>query len=38
MLPSFVMLEIVLGVAMFMVVSFVLKFIPLGTWGQIVGW
>lgn len=34
MLPSFVMPEIVLGVAMFMVVSFVLKFIPLGTWAR----
>jgi hypothetical protein len=29
-----VMPEIVLGVAMFMVVSFVLKFIPLGTWAR----
>jgi spermidine/putrescine transport system permease protein len=37
MLLSFVMPEIVLGVAMFLVVAFVLKFIPLGTWGQIVG-
>jgi spermidine/putrescine transport system permease protein len=34
MLPSFVMPEILLGVAMFMVVSFVLKFIPLGTWAS----
>jgi ABC-type spermidine/putrescine transport system permease subunit II len=34
MLPSFVMPEIVPGVAMFMVVSFVLKFIPLGTWAR----
>jgi hypothetical protein len=32
MLPSFAIPEIVLGVAMFMVVSFVLQFIPLGTW------
>lgn len=37
MLLSFVMPEIVLGVAMFLVVAFVLKFIPLGTWAQIVG-
>ena len=34
MLPSFVMPEIVLGVAMFMVVTCVLKFIPLGTWAR----
>jgi hypothetical protein len=34
MLPSFVMPEIVLDVAMFIVVSFVLKFIPLGTWAR----
>jgi hypothetical protein len=31
MLPSFVLPEIVLDVAMFMVVTCVLKFIPLGT-------
>lgn len=37
MLLSFVMPEIVLGVAMFMVVTFVLEFIPLGSWAQIVG-
>jgi spermidine/putrescine transport system permease protein len=37
MLLSFVMPEIVLGVAMFLVVAFVLKFIPLGTTAQIVG-
>lgn len=37
MLLSFVMPEIVLGVAMFMVIAFVLTFIPLGTWAQIVG-
>src|SRR5918994_4245827 len=37
MLLSFVMPEIVLGVAMFMVVAFVLKFIPLGTWAQVIG-
>jgi hypothetical protein len=34
MLPSFVLPEIVPGVAMFMVVSLVLKFIPLGTWAD----
>jgi len=34
MLPSFAIPEIVLGVAMFMVVSFVLQFIPLGTWAR----
>jgi spermidine/putrescine transport system permease protein len=37
MLLSFVMPEIVLGVSMFMVIAFVLKFIPLGTYAQIVG-
>lgn len=37
MLLSFVMPEIVLGVAMFMVIAFVLKFIPLGSWAQIIG-
>jgi spermidine/putrescine transport system permease protein len=37
MLVSFVMPEIVLGVAMFMVIAFVLKFIALGTWAQIIG-
>lgn len=37
MLLSFVMPEIVLGVAMFMVIAFVLTFIPLGSWAQIIG-
>ncbi|MCI0633189.1 MAG: ABC transporter permease [Actinobacteria bacterium] len=37
MLLSFVMPEIVLGVAMFMVIAFVLRFIPLGTLAQIIG-
>jgi hypothetical protein len=36
MVPSFVMPENVLGVAMFVLVAFVLKFVPLGTWPQIV--
>lgn len=37
MLLSFVMPEIVLGVAMFLVVAYVLTFVALGTWAQVIG-